>query len=165
MNKIIPFYVLIFFSYISLSCFCDRPALSVELVKNSDIIFEGKIIKVDTLSENEYDLNITFKVLELYKGKLCKTVAIKTSDGSCGIRDGLEKELESRTFLIYAKLENNAYVYDYCTNRVLEKKGHQDFYVKYKPKNESKIKAQKHKKEYLNEIKVLKSLNKKSSAH
>ena len=104
-------------AYISISCFCSERKLTPQLIKESELIFEGKLIKVDTIPEDDSEVLLTFKVRKLFKGENQKVFIIKSSRGSCGFTSYKWRyRYLKKTYLLYLTKEDSQYKYGYCSN-------------------------------------------------
>jgi hypothetical protein len=108
-------------AWVNLSCFCRGPELTKDLIRNSDIIFSGTLIKMDTISQDKTgdDLLLTFKPTRIFKGKGQDTIFLKSSLSSCGF--AMEYKPDNReigmVFLIYSTKKNGYFRYESCENR------------------------------------------------
>jgi hypothetical protein len=98
-------YLFLIFSLVTLQVFaCDCDALDVLTKENCgvyDVIFEGRVDKVDSCKDGE--INISFSIQDLYKGNYLGVINVKNS---CA--DGCEMHFEKGdSWLIYAE-KNNA---------------------------------------------------------
>lgn len=102
--KLFRFFFLFFVFYtpIIFACDCDPlDALSKENCGVYDVIFEGKVDKVDSCAEGE--INISFLIQDLFKGNYLSVVNVKNN---CA--EGCEMHFEKGdVWLIYAE-KNNA---------------------------------------------------------
>src|ERR1044071_2162833 len=99
--------------YLGLSCFCKGPDLTEKLINNSDIIFEGVLVKVDTIKPEdnnanglEDDLLLAFKATKIFKGEKQETIYLKSSLSSCGFQmryDRAKRNL-GNIFLVYSNM-------------------------------------------------------------
>lgn len=127
MNKLLKIFFISFIAYASISCFCRGPKLTQALVKDSDLIFEGKCTKVDTIPGADDDLLLTFKTKKVFKGESKKYFTVTSSNGSCGLTSYKWKHrVLGKTYLLYLTKEENQYVYYYCSNRITYEKLHKD---------------------------------------
>ncbi len=116
--------LLIGFAYLNLSCFCRGPALTIDLINKSDIIFSGTLIKIDTIAEDEIGDNIilTFKPVKVYKGLNENSISLKSSISSCGfVNETSFNKYIGNLFLIYTERNNGYFRYQSCSNRRLFK--------------------------------------------
>lgn len=160
MKQLIYIFGIVSIAYLNLSCFCKGPQLNQTLIDSSAAIFEGKIIKVDAIDIDDYDVDITFKILKLFKGKSDHTVVVRSTRSSCGFFFQ-EKELAKsigRKYLMYCCLENDKYCYHYCSDRRLQFPIKKDFIREYERRSEVLLKYQKEKTRYEGELIKLDSL-------
>ena len=92
----------VFYTPIIFACDCDPlDALSKENCGVYDVIFEGKVDKVDSCAEGE--INISFLIQDLFKGNYLSVVNVKNN---CA--EGCEMHFgKGDVWLIYAE-KNNA---------------------------------------------------------
>ncbi len=74
--------IIVFSNYILNACPCDSPD-EIKQVMRHDIVFKGKVIKVETQTSQDKnkkkyisEQEVTFEILELIKGEKSKTVKI-----------------------------------------------------------------------------------------
>ncbi|MBL7888530.1 MAG: hypothetical protein JNL24_03195 [Bacteroidia bacterium] len=137
--------------------------MSQALIDSSAVVFEGKIIKVDTIDIDGYDVDITFKVLQLFKGKPLKTLVVRSTRSSCGFYFQKKELHESigKKYLMYCCLENGSYVYHSCSDRRLLFPLKKYFMNEYTQRSEVLSKYNKRKQDYERELLKLDSLTAK----
>jgi len=163
MKKILVSICLLAFLYLNISCFCKGPRLTQTLVDSSSVIFEGTVAKVDTIDDEEYEVNITFHVIKQFKGDLTKTIVVRSTKSSCGFFYKTKEMSESigRKYLMYCCKENGIYGYHYCSDRRVRFPLKRDYKSEYTSKSESITNYSKRKMEYKNELVALDSIIRK----
>lgn len=104
---------------LSYSCNCSGGLTLKKEIKQSKLIFSGKVIGVKPLSiDNHYEFSkgthieyeITFTVLKIYKGRRIEDTVIvitPSSDGQCGIDFEIGKEYIVFAVFEYLSLNKN----------------------------------------------------------
>lgn len=122
----------------SLICFCRGPELSEELIKESDLIVEAKILSLEINDAREFsrgaDVLIKLKAIKKFKGlKNSAIFYLNSGMGSCGFNvkpDKLDRRIGD-IVLLYVKIRNNEYVYSVCSDRKITKPTKKYFRKKY----------------------------------
>ncbi|MWB93184.1 hypothetical protein GON26_02335 [Flavobacterium sp. GA093] len=109
--KLRAIFVLVFFCFFNYSFSCDCPPHQKETMvqkglQNSDIVFYGELIRVDTI-QYTYD----FRIIELFKGKYqSKIIHGKGLQNNCEI-EPFKKDL----WIVYANInKDNTISLSYC---------------------------------------------------
>ncbi|MFL5763357.1 MAG: hypothetical protein ACJ77K_05390 [Bacteroidia bacterium] len=125
LKKVTFISVILVFAALCMSCFCRGPKLTRQLINDSDLIFEGKLVKADTTHLPEWEVNssFTFKVKKIYKGEPLKNVVVHSDVSSCGLLlykcDKQEfREILDKNYLVYCKKEDGKYTWTYCRDRI-----------------------------------------------
>jgi hypothetical protein len=89
--------LVIFFSLSSFACKCISNDGLVNRLKRHDLVFEGKILRIDTM---ENSITCTFQVVKTWKGKkrTHQKIVIPKDPAACGFQ--VEKGI---TYLIFSK--------------------------------------------------------------
>jgi hypothetical protein len=121
MKRLLKISILISFTYISLSCICNDTDLSAQLVKKSDLIFEGKLVSIDEVTPdvNGDNLLLKFYPVRIHKGKIKDTIFLKSNPGDCGFieRFTVRDQYIGIRYLVYSTKVNGLYGYNPCNNR------------------------------------------------
>lgn len=93
-----------------------------KLIATKEIIFEGKIIRIEDEQENRYGGNVklVFEVNNKYKGTISDTVTVETatSSASCGISYYRDKEWIIFAYLREREYQEDVYETNICTRSV-----------------------------------------------
>jgi len=108
-------------AYFNLSCYGWSPSLTKDLIEDSDLIFEGKLIKADTIPEddNSDNLFLTFKPIKIFKGEKHRAIILKSNTSSCGfiMNYKYRKRFVGNKFIIYSNKIDGYYRYATSKNR------------------------------------------------
>lgn len=105
--------ILFSFLYINSSKACECIETTIkEALKNSEIVFRGKVLQIDTLVEfhrinkrdihNPIAIEVTFQILENFKGDKKDIVKVVQDLGGCGVHF-----IKNYEFIVYANKTNS----------------------------------------------------------
>jgi hypothetical protein len=117
--------VIILLALFNLSCYCIQGELTKRMIEKSDIIFEGRIVKI----KSEIDTNdskkhyVTFNISRLIKGNSHKKITLVNQITSCSfLSERYLRKYIGLKFIAYFSKEGNYYSYRTCKNRIIFEK-------------------------------------------
>ena len=160
MKQIISIAIILV-ALLNISCYCIQGELTKNMIEKSDVIFEGRIVKIksetDTIKSvtNEYKkYYVTFKVSRLFKGNNQKKITLVNQISSCSfLSEKYLRKYIGLKFIAYFSKEGDYYSYRTCKNRITFEKP-----IKRSRKDSTYYeKLDEHKRKYKEEISKLDS--------